>query len=468
MRSVTWVVVLNVVGWAGWLALHRAELRWMGEALLSPGARLQAALVLGFLGLSLRGDGLRVGLRRLTGWPVLAPWPALLLALDLAARPGTLLAPLSVTRAMWTLLGLYGLLGLYLEPARWRSLRPLAVLGAVLLPVQPYLDVYLGFPLRRVAAEAAALALGAAGVLHVQVGTVLQVEGTTAWVASPCAGVQGLWSGAVCLLIATWLEGKQLGWKWAAAATLTAAVWVVCNVLRVVVLVVCALVLELPVLGQVLHTPLGLLGFVGSAAVGWASLRVVPDSGARSGASLGWVAVAAAVVLGGLLASRALPEAGPLPVVAAPAGWSSLPLTELERQFAEAQGGVVVKAALPEPLAGAVAIVTSRAWSAQHLPSHCLRSSGFELLDEQPATLGGGPVQRALTERDGRRGVAVWWFRSAVLRTEDHMVRVWSGVWEQQPWVMVSMWLPEQPDEAELDQRVRALDAHVLAALQAG
>ena len=59
--------------------------------------------------------------------------------------------------ACFTGIGAYGLAGLYLPRKTWIRARPVAALAILLMPMSAYLDVYLGFPARRITAHTAAM-----------------------------------------------------------------------------------------------------------------------------------------------------------------------------------------------------------------------------------------------------------------------------------------------------------------------
>ncbi|MEM6732531.1 MAG: archaeosortase/exosortase family protein, partial [Myxococcota bacterium] len=151
-RGARWVGL----GWAAWIGafawLHGPTLQWLAEKLTRPSSHLNAALFVGCLALIV----LRV--HRVWGGrqALVAPIAIYTLGVGLAIAAG--FSP--ALRHYGSLLGLalmaYASCGLGLSRAHWlRLLAPVALLLAT-LPVAEFLDIYLGFPLRRLQAGSVA------------------------------------------------------------------------------------------------------------------------------------------------------------------------------------------------------------------------------------------------------------------------------------------------------------------------
>src|SRR5207244_267239 len=172
--------------------------------------------------------------------------------------------------------GSYGLLGLYLPPARWRRALPAALLLVGVLPFGDQADTWLGFATRVATAHGAAGVLAALHVAALPAHTIILVENGVAHVDVPCSGVRGLWIGLLFFVGATLVERRALGLRWAAAGALYAALLLAANVARVATVVLLGLVAERRALGDVLHAPVGVLGFASASAIALLLLRCVP------------------------------------------------------------------------------------------------------------------------------------------------------------------------------------------------
>jgi exosortase O len=121
-----------------------------------------------------------------------------------------------------TLFGLasYGLLGLWLSPPTWRAGLPAALLLIGALPFGEHMDTFIGYPLRIATARLVSQGLAGVGVPNLGVDTILIFENGISQVDSPCSGIKSLWTGALFLLAATWIERRPLNRRWLLAALL--------------------------------------------------------------------------------------------------------------------------------------------------------------------------------------------------------------------------------------------------------
>ena len=159
-----------------------------------------------------------------------------------------------------------------LASRRWRHWSPLALrpgarsrfwlLILLSLPVMPSLQFYCGYPLRRLAALAAALLLRMQGLPVVADGAALEWAGRQISVDAPCSGLKMLWTALV--LGAAVSCQSRWGWRGTAATGLLAlTVSLAANTWRA-----CALffVETNPAMPAWLHEGVGLVCFATAAA----------------------------------------------------------------------------------------------------------------------------------------------------------------------------------------------------------
>ncbi|MCB9669223.1 MAG: archaeosortase/exosortase family protein [Alphaproteobacteria bacterium] len=441
-------MVANALLLLAWAALHAEPARWLGRGLLATEGPLHlavAAVLVGLLARSVRLGDVRDALTRPAG----GPWTAWLLAVGLPVLARPLPGPRSLLGALMVV-SAYGLLGLFVAPETWRRGRAVALLAAGVLPLSQHLDVILGLPLR--AATAAAVS-GLFGSLSSA--TVLEVEGGYAHVDLPCSGVQSLWSATVVLAAATLAWRRTPDLRWLGALLGTFVLLVLANGVRIAVLVGAHHRLGLPVLAEVLHTPLGVVGFVLALApaLGWLASSAEPAAvTTRRPGSFGPVALAAvalALAVGVPRLERQV-RAGPVPTL--PAGFAELEPSAQEREFVEGRGGALRKASFAVGgLTGTVARVSSHDWVTQHVPELCHASGGWELVADHPALVGDTPVRWARMERAGEVATALWWFESPDHVTADHTERIARGLVSDTPWVLTSLLVPGAPSPADPD-----------------
>jgi len=451
----------NLVLLACWLLLHGSTFRWLGRAWLRDEgllhlvlAGLAGAWVLSRVSAAEVWSGIGRPLRPSLAAALLAVGPVVL------ARVGPDLETLHASLALVSAWGLYG--G-FVDGATWRRSAAPALLLAAVLPVTGTLDVLLGYPLRRGLAGVAATLTGS-----VDAGTVLAIDGRLAHVDLPCSGVRGLWSASVLLLGASVAWGRGLVGSTVGALGLGLLLQLAQNLARVTLLVLLTGVD--PLLADIAHLPLGVLGFavalVGPLAMVAATAPLPPLPTAERPRSP-WLAPLAAVSLLALTTlERPAPALQPSPPVAAPSGWRPIDAGSDETAFYAEHGARLTKAA--HPTGAQAAMVSSRSWLAHHVPEQCHEAGGWTLSDDHAAPVGEHLVRIAHATRRGQQATALWWFRSADAVTDDHTVRIRAAWQDDAPWVLVSMLVPghADPHDPALTELVAELDTAVLAALE--
>ncbi|NEO90477.1 MAG: exosortase O [Moorea sp. SIO3G5] len=176
------------------------------------------------------------------------------------------------------LLGSYGLWGLFIPPSLWRKGLPAAILVACVVPFSTEFNSGLGFPVRVLTAHAVEQMLSAWHIVAISSHDIIVMENGIAQVDLPCSGLKSLWTGTLFLLAATWLERRQLGIRWLLVCTANLVLLAIANTIRVLLLVMIIEVWQQPQVAQVLHLPLGLIGFILACAFSWMLLQTVPQN----------------------------------------------------------------------------------------------------------------------------------------------------------------------------------------------
>ncbi len=458
MPSARATVIANTALIGSWLWVHGAALIWLIQSLGRPDSELNLVLAAGLGALVLWHTDPSAVAERMTRPPETNPLAALLILAGAAGLAQNVVF-LQPAYACFAGIGAYGLAGLYLPRPMWIRARPVAALAILLMPMASYLDVYLGFPARRFTAEAVSSLLCTLNISNITSGMVLTLEGGAAYVDLPCSGVRSLWTGAVFLLGASLLEGRTVDRWFIVTSGVFTGLLLLANTARVAAIVLIEFVAGYPLVAEVLHAPMGVVGFVVCCVVAWLMLsmssRSEPAPTTSRRAPIMW-ALAPALLLFGSFSAPPAAEASMISAVEMPDGFEPLPLTQAEIEFAADQGGQTTKATFKRgDLTGTVVFVTSRSWLAQHLPRHCLEAAGAEVSGEAPALIDGDLVRWADVELAGARsGRAIWWFQSAERITDDHTARIWAGLGDDTPWTMVSVLL---------DQSVQSNDPQVVA-----
>ncbi len=503
--------VFNLLIFLAWLWLYRAVFSYLQIIFSHEEFRTNQILLAGVLFLILnqaRGAARRDGWRlRLDVLPQISP-AALALALGGSALYLLVERYLDINTLSASLFGLasYGLLGLWLSPRRWRDGLPAALLLIGTLPFGDHLQTFVGYPMRLATAALVRDGLQGMGIHSIGVDTILVLESGLAQVDLPCSGVKSLWTGMLFLTAATWIERKPINLRWLLLAALAAALLFIANLARVGVLVLVGQVANWTLAAEMIHTPLGVLGFAGVCGVIVLLLRWMPggalpkpdeavvkvaplatDSPAWFGrphsaaketsnaaARPLWLAPGLAL----LIAAMALLYT-PRPQVAAAhqsVQWSFPPSMQVEaRPLSPAlfdwvtEGGAETAdrwafswpGSRSEALRGSLIFLTSHTWRGQHRPERCFEVQGLTVDAAQTLVIGGDFPVRLLTLSGGAVNVsAVYWLQTDNTVTDDFARRIWADLSPQrQRWVLATLLFDRQvqPDDPDLALLLSAL-----------
>jgi exosortase O len=489
--SVNWPqLALNAAVVGLWLWLFRPTFNYLFVIFGREDFRTNQILLLAVLALivyRLRRDSVQV---RLDARPHLHT-PALVLATLGAVGYVLTERILDINIVSSCLFGLatYGLLGLWMPPRAWREGLPAALLLIGALPFGDFVDVFIGYPARIATAAIVRDGLAAGGVASVGIDTILVFENGVSQVDLPCSGVKSLWTGALFLVAATWVERRSLGLRWLGVALAFALVLFLANTARVAALVLVGEVLGLRLFAEMLHVPLGVLAFVGACAAGLGLLRFVPtttpspehvttDMDARR---TKWLAP-------GLLAGLLVLNLVYVPALDAPPARATVEAftfpTELNAQPLPLRPGEL--AWLFEDGAervdrirfdwrghtGSLLLVTSTHWRAHHKPERCFENDGLRAQTSATHLVDGQLPVRVLSlagSESKRTLSAAYWFQSATRATDDYSSRLWSALSPQpEQWVMVSALFDQaiDPRGADAEALYLALERAAQASLQ--
>lgn len=375
----------------------------------------------------------------------------------------------------------YGLLGLWLEPGRWRRGIPAMLLLIGVLPFGDHMQTFIGYPMRILTAAIVGDGLRAVGVASIGVDTILIFENGVSQIDLPCSGVKSLWTGMLFLIAATWVEERPLTRQWFFTAILFTILLFIANLARVAILVTVGEVLGWRLAAEMLHVPLGVLGFAAAcAAAVWLLRKVeirdwrleIGQSPISNLQSPTWLtpALAAAITLMALL-YMPRPQTGlaqPPPPLAFPADMviEPLPLKPDENEWLTRDGADSADRMRFEyrGLSGSMILIPSHTWRAHHRPERCFEVYGLALNESRAHLVApdfplrfvslGGPLPSGGV-RGGARGgqlSASYWFQSANQTTDDYGTRIWADLAPQRDkWVLVSILFDEQIDPQDDD-----------------
>ncbi len=452
-----------------WIWLYRPVFQYLGILFSREEFRTNQILLVGVAGLAVF-QARRLSLRpRIDAKPQLY-LPALGLAIgaSLAYLASEKYLDINTLAAFLFGLATYGLLGLWMSPARWRQGFPAMLLVVGLLPFGEHLETFAGYPLRTFTAGLARAGLASLGFHSVGVDTILVFESGISQVDIPCSGVKSLWTGMLFLLAATWIENRRLSLRWLVVAVSVGLLLVAANLVRVALLALVGPALGWTQLAMMIHLPLGVLGFIAVCAAAVWMLRLLPagltppqEGLAPAGqfhSRPSWLGPLVVLCVLGLALAYS-PRFDPQSVASAsPPAWrfsdqisvSDSPLSTQEADWIRESGADTADRFTfswaggdGQPVTGALMLLTSRTWRGQHRPERCLEVFGLTVQESYTALLTPEFPVRILSLSYGdspERVSAVYWLQSIDQTTEDFGKRIWSDLNSpQKRWVLVTV-----------------------------
>jgi exosortase O len=438
-------------------------------------------VVVALIGLQLRKGSFRPNPRALPRLYL----PALLMALVGPAAFVLARQKLDINTLSATLFGLatYGFIGLWLRPEYWRRGLPAALLLVGALPFGEHLDTFVGYPLRIVTASLVSRGLASLHVQNLGVDAILVFENGITQVDSPCSGVKSLWTGGLFFLAATWIEARPINRRWLLAAIVFAFLLLVANLARVTLLVFVGQALNLRLLAEMLHVPLGVIGFVAACSIGLLLLRWAGSSSKTvlhqsdspqlhpAYPSPFWLAPALALAL---LALALFFTSPPAPASASsqliwelPAGLvaNQWPLTPGEWSWLTQESRDVTASRWRfewRGLQGSLLFVESVDWRAHHHPERCFTVYGLEVQSSQADLVDPNfPVRLLTLGLSDQPSVysAAYWLQSVDRVTGDYAARIWDDLAPHpQPWVLITV-LFDKPTDLQSNDASALFDA---------
>jgi exosortase O len=465
--------MLNLAIIALWLYLFRPVYPYLKTIFTRQEFRLNQIALAGVIGLLIYqwrkgGLGLRLG-----SPPAMHPAA---LAMLLGSSAGFILAErlvdINTLSASLFGLALYGLLGLWLDRARWRAGLPAALLLIGTLPFGEHLQTFVGYPVRLLTAMVVQEGLAAFGVQAIGIDTILVFENGISQIDLPCSGVKSLWTGGMFLLAATWIERRSFHRRWFLVGLIFAALLFVANLARVAILVTVGQALNWRLLAEMLHVPLGVIGFgAACAALVWMLRRFVPEMSASQPsmrspletAGPRWLAPALVTAILGLALLYT-----PRPQTAAAQSSSELRFqTGLAAEAWAFTPGELAWLSADGPLdagrwrfewqgyRGSLLLITSNTWRAHHRPERCFEAYGLTIDDSHSQLLSADFPLRLVSLRAAQKHqnyTAVYWLQAPGRVTDDYATRIWSDLSPQrQTWVLVTILFDRTVDPLDAD-----------------
>lgn len=442
-----------------WLCVNFPALQWLSKSLRDTSRFNLILICVVTIALIIQAIRDRRSLK-LSPTPVIQPQPLILMfGAALSASLGRWLLDIEQITVLLFALGTYGLGGLFLSPSVWRKGLPTAVLIACILPFSVQFSTGLGFPARVLTSHVVEQILASWHITAISSHDIIVLENGIAHVDLPCSGLKSLWTGTLFLLVATWLENRQIKLQWLLVCATNILLLTVANIGRVLLLVLSTNVLKQPGLERILHTHLGLLGFTSACLLTWLMLQKVPRYSSQlthtklqpiiettvptQPAPLAKQILIIACILG--LAFIPQPQIMPAKLIAInlPVQMYSTPLklTATEQDFFADYKDVLVQKQRFEwkHFSGSILLVNSSAWQAHHSPELCFVGNGLKVDAMVKQQLSSDVLGRWLSLENGTMSAA-YWFQSPKRTTDEFLSRIWGELTRKDSrWVLVSV-----------------------------
>lgn len=474
--------VVALVFFLAWLGANFSVLQWLGRSLLESSYVnwLLIGLGLGFLGFKLwqkRETFFGFENNIFEEVPFWKPAPFFLmlggLGLSVFLR---WTVDIDQLNALLFFISSYGLIGFFIRSDYWFKTLPIAALLSILLPFSAQFSSNLGLPAQVLTAHSIEQLLKAFNIAALSSYDIVVLEKGIAQVNLPCSGLKSIWTGSLFLLAATWLDRRILGWKWLGVAILNVFFLITANIIRVFFIVVVYYFLKQPQIADILHTPLGVIGFVISCGLTWLCLQKVPKANSvqffhkpiqnpprASKIPLSlilsfFIAIATFSQFHPLLPNQAnlsriqLPESLSTQVIS---------LSPAEQKFFEKYTTV-----LPQKhrfkfqnLSGSFILIANASWENYHPPELCLIGSGYRVDTMEKVQFSPQINARWINLEQGQLS-AIYWFQSPKTTTDDFFTRFWQDVTHHQKnWALISILFDQKQDSKnpELQQIIQEL-----------
>ena len=355
------------------------------------------------------------------------------------------------------IIGMYALLGMYIEKQTWK--RGFFIVGiiALSLPFAEHIQTFLGFPIRLFTAKIVSLIMGLIGLISVSDASVIVTENNATSIDVPCSGIKSIYTGIIVLLTMFFLKRATWSLKLVAVVIVYFSLLIIFNIWRVFSLVYIYDVLSFPAFGNTIHIGIGILGFVVSTYILWYLIDKYTSKGIeqsdlrtqkeRSYKKLYLIVLLIIALI--LDTSYVIFRADKTQQIQSSSIVFSVPNLELqempfnhqEKLFFVNREIEFSKKYTGETKSGqafSLLLISSKSWRDYHNPELCLQGIGYKIDDSKIMQLANLRI-RKLSLNDGKDTV-LYWFVNKNKSVMDYSERVWEGIKNsEQVWTLVEV-----------------------------
>ncbi|MBI2436179.1 MAG: exosortase O [Candidatus Magasanikbacteria bacterium] len=355
------------------------------------------------------------------------------------------------------IIGVYALLGMYIERQAWK--RGFFIVGiiALSLPFAEHIQTFLGFPIRLFTAKIVSSIMGLIGLISVSDASVIITENNATSIDVPCSGIKSIYTGAIVLLTMFFLKRVRWSLKLLAIAIVYFLLLLSFNIWRVFSLVYIYDVLSFPAFGNAIHIGIGIMGFIVSTFLLWYLIdkfviKAVEQNDVQAQKERSYkklyfiILLLIALILDTsyIIFRTHNPQQiqSPNIVFKVPnLELQEMPFNQQENLFFVNREIEFSKKYTGETKSGrafSLLLVSSKSWRDYHNPELCLQGIGYKIDDSKIMQLANLRI-RKLSLNDGKDTV-LYWFVNKNKSVMDYSERVWEGIKNpEQVWTLVEV-----------------------------
>jgi len=329
------------------------------------------------------------------------------------------------------------------------------------LPFGKIMEVYIGFPLRLLAVDLITQVFQILKYDLVTSATILTVENNAMQVDFSCSGLKGVWAGFIFYFAITWLDELKINLNWLFTFIFLQILIISANFLRILCIVLLTTVYDYPKIAEILHAPLGTIGFTFACAIIYFFIKTkfykreifsvaLPNLSFlnynfKAYQKLNWTksfliltSFFCLFILKPKVKSNTALHHFEINKLS---GWAmqNIPLSAKEKEFFLSQNSKANKMSFTKNnISGAILFVESNGWRGHHNPETCLRGTGNKITSTETIQL--NTIFPIKWLKLNKQNSACYWFQSDSTSTDDFGTRVWEEIVDNnKKWIQVSI-----------------------------
>ncbi len=366
---------------------------------------------------------------------------------------------LSIASPILLILGIYSILGFFIDYSFWKKSVFVFLLLICTLPILERLQRFLGFPIRLFTANIVSAILQFLGISHVSNATVIMTENNATSIDLPCSGVKSIYTGAIFMLTVYYLQQVRLSIKLFFITLAFFSSLIFFNTWRVFSLVYMYNTEGLLSAGDTIHVLLGIIGFIASCLILWFMVSKYASPAATSASKknnsythtnptrIKYIAIAILLLL--FTSNTMLLKNQPVKIEAKENHTfalqtipiTNIPFSEREAGYFETNEVIFGKKFTGKTQKGitfTLLVVSSKSARTHHDPEICLQGLGYTINDSKTIQIDTFLI-RSLRVNDENSQV-IYWFVGKDKNILDYSERVWEEMRRpNSTWILVEL-----------------------------